>query len=90
MEDREALITSLMDALRVKSQTARSEIDDLIDACILDLTIQGVVIDSLSNPLIKHAIKLYCKANFGYDEKTERFADAYKHLTISMSLSGGK
>ena len=90
MENREALVTSLMDALRVKSETAKAEVEDLVDACIVDMTLKGVNVDSIEHPLIKHAIKLYCKANFGYDESTERFAEAYQHLIYSMSLSGGE
>ncbi|WP_313413143.1 phage head-tail connector protein [Sedimentibacter sp.] len=40
------------------------------------------------DPLIKRAITLYCKANFGYDNPdAERFAESYKMLKIHLALS---
>jgi hypothetical protein len=38
--------------------------------------------------LIKRAITLYCKANFGYENsEAERFAKSYEMLKIHLSLS---
>ena len=41
-----------------------------------------------TEPLIKRAIILYCKANFGLDNKdSEKYQAAYNNLTERLSLS---
>lgn len=42
----------------------------------------------LDNPLIQQAVKLYCKAQFGYDDTSSKFAKSYELLKQSLSLSG--
>lgn len=83
----ERFVESLMTALRVKSDSAKPEIEDLIEACVADLRISGVIVRE-GDPLCKQAIKLYCKANYGYDKDTERFKASYEALKDSMALSG--
>lgn len=41
------------------------------------------------NPLIERAIMLYCKANFGYSEDSEKYQKAYDYLKCALSLAGG-
>lgn len=75
-------------ALRIKNSAYDAEIQDLIDACKIDLATGGVkVVDEL-NSLTQHAIVLYCKANFGYDENSQKFAEAYEKLKIVLALTG--
>lgn len=57
-------------------------------ACQMDLKIAGVVKTDLDDPLIQQAVKLYCKAHFGYEEESEKFQRAYDALKASLSLSG--
>ncbi len=81
------LLEKLARSVRIKSESAKEEVRDLAEACILDLEIAGVyVIDE--DPLCEQAIKLYCKAHYGYDEDSERFGVAYAALRDSMALSG--
>ena len=84
----EYFIEELKKAVRVKSREADSEIIELAKAAEMDLMIAGVVSKGEDDPLSHQAIKLYCKANYGYDEKTERFQQAYQSLKNSMALSG--
>lgn len=84
----EELIRQLMRAVRVKTDSAGDEITDLVDACKKDLEIAGVYVVDEKDPLCKQAIKLYCKANYGYDKDSEKFGAAYAALKDSMSLSG--
>lgn len=81
---------SLMRAVRVKSDAAKQEIEELAEACVLDLNIAGVYVTDPSDPLTLQALKLYCKANFGYDSETDtkRFQASYEHLKTLMALSG--
>ena len=39
--------------------------------------------------LIKQAVKMYCKANFGYGgSDADKFQKSYESLAVSLSLSG--
>ena len=84
----EELIQELMRVVRVKSSNAAEEISDLVESCKRELEIAGVYITSESEPLCKQAIKLYCKAKYGYDKDSEKFQAAYESLRDSMALSG--
>ena len=76
-------------ALRIKSNKLDEEITDLIEACKIDLGLSGVKRIKDTDPLIQQAIKLYCKANFGLDNKdSEKYQKSYEMLKISLSLCG--
>lgn len=76
-------------ALRIKSNILDSEINDLIEACKIDLSISGVKKIEESDPIIARAIILYCKANFGLDNKeSEKYQNSYNLLKQSLSLCG--
>lgn len=76
--------------LRNKNNTAfDDELTDLIAACKADLRKHGVVKISESDPLIKQAVKMYCKANFGYGgSDADKFQKSYESLANSLSLCG--
>lgn len=74
-------------ALRIKTTTLDTEINDLIEACKLDLNISGVVVINETDALIKRAVTVYCKANFGLDEKdSEKYQKSYDLLKEHLSL----
>lgn len=74
--------------IRAKSSEADQEVKGLIEACLKDLEIAGVYVTDAENPLVKQAVKLYCKGNYGYDDDTERFREAYAALKDAMALCG--
>ena len=85
------MLDDVKQALRVSTNAFDAEITDLIAAARLDLQISGV--DPLKaesdDGLIKRAIILYCKTNFGIDSPdAERFQDSYVMLKQHLSLSG--
>lgn len=84
----EELVDKIQSAIRVRSENSRSEIKDLILACEIDLRIHGVYIRDYTEPLTVQAFKLYAKANYGYDENTEKFTKCYEALRDSMALCG--
>lgn len=86
--ENEELINVNMKAVRVKSSTSREEIADLIRACKKNLEIAGVYITDEEEALSRQAIKLYCKAHYGYDKDSEKFEAAYAALRDAMALSG--
>lgn len=76
-------------ALRIKSNKLDEEITDLIEACKIDLSLSGVRKIEDTDPLIQQAVKLYCKANFGLENKdSEKYQKSYDMLKISLSLCG--
>lgn len=85
-----ALIDDVKIRLHIKPTTTAYDPDvmDLIESAKADLSVGGVEIINETDPLTKQAIKLYCQANFGYDEDSEKFAKAYDGLKISMALCG--
>lgn len=95
------LIDDVKKALRVSNTAMDTEVNDLIESAKLDLTISGVNVDKtvtvdgaeVMDPLIKRAITVYCKANFGYDNPdADRLMDSFEmlktHLALSAEYSG--
>ena len=85
------MLNDVKDALRVNGDDLNLEILDLIEAAKADLILSGVleskVIDT--DPLIKRAVTVYCKANFGYEDPklAERFQESYISLKHHLTLS---
>lgn len=76
-------------SLRIKSSKLDDEINDLIEACKIDLSISGVRKIKDEDPIIQRAIIVYCKANFGFDNKdSEKYQKSYDLLKQSLSLCG--
>ena len=76
-------------AVRIKSKAFDSELIDLIEAAELDLSIAGVKKIDDQDPLIKQAIVMYCKANFGLDNKdSEKYQAVYDNLKERLCLCG--
>ena len=82
-----ALLSEMAQAVRVNLTDASSaELTGLIRAAAADLQRQGVQVIDLDDPLTKQAVKLYCKANYGYDDDSEKFRRCYEALSASMAL----
>ena len=84
------MIEDVKRELRITNTAYDQEVSDLIEAAKLDLRIPQI--DELkileSDPLIQRAIILYCKANFGLDNKdSEKYQKSYDNLAEKLSLS---
>lgn len=76
-------------ALRIKSNKFDDEIQDLISACKIDLSISGVRKVREDDLIIQRVIILYVKANFGLDNNdSEKYYKSYLLLKQSLSLCG--
>ena len=74
---------------RIKSNSLDLEIQDLIESAKADLNISGVKNLDEEDPLIIQAVKTYCKANFGLDNKdSEKYQKSYDMLKQHLSLCG--
>lgn len=73
-------------ALRITTDQLNDEIEDNIEYARADLQRVGIDTD-IDNPLIQKAIELYCKWQFDFCEKGDKFQAAYEGLRDSMMLS---
>lgn len=85
-----ALLDEMRVRLRVTTDLTDAEIQDEIDAALADMRRVGIKEHLLNadNPaaLVKHAIALYCKAYYGYDNANERpqFIAAYERTVCDL------
>lgn len=85
------LLEKVKQALRIRSNSVIiiDEINELIESAKLDLRISGVKKINEDDPLIVQAIKTYCKANYGLDNKdSEKYQESYNSLKQHLSLCG--
>jgi hypothetical protein len=82
------LFTDIKAILRISNTAYDAEITDLILSAKADLGICGLLETSEIDPLIKRAITLYCKANFGFDNSdSAKLQQSYEMLRNHLSLS---
>lgn len=84
----EEMINSAKKWLRITTSTVDEEIEQVIQACLIDLKNGGVEAIDLEDPAIQQAVKLFLKSQFGYDMNAERFGQSYEFLKKSLALSG--
>lgn len=86
-----ALIDDAKKELRISNTAHDTEVTDLIASAKKDLEFTAIDASKIveSDPLIKRAIILYCKANFGYDNPdAPRFQASYDALKITLANCG--
>jgi len=85
------MLTDVKRSLRISVNQFDTEIADLIAAARIELIQAGVRKDkaeSDTDSLIKRAVTVYCKANFGYDNpEADRMALSFWNLKQSLRLS---
>ena len=81
------MIDAVKLALRITTDAFDDELEMLINSCKIDLNLAGVNIINENDDRIRNAICLYCKANFGYRDDSQKFQNAYISLRDSMALS---
>lgn len=81
------MIDAVKLTLRITTDAFDDELMMLINSCKIDLNLAGVNIINEDDDRIRNAICLYCKANFGYCDDSQKFQNAYISLRDSMALS---
>ena len=84
-----ALLDEMRMRLRVASDMTDDEIEGEIYAAVADMRRCGVKESLLDmddpSPLVRHAIALYCKAYYGYDNsEREQFVAAYERTLCDL------
>lgn len=83
----EKLLPEARKWIRKSVSNLDTEIQQTVAACMLDLKNAGIVNFRDNDPLLQQAAKLYLKAHFGYDDKSEKWEAAYERLKAALSLS---
>lgn len=81
------MLETVKKAIRVTTDKLDDEIVTIIEACKLDLLLSGVNRIDETDPLIKRAIIIYTKANFGSSVDSEKFQQSYNVLKCSLALA---
>jgi hypothetical protein len=82
------ILDDVKTALRIKNTAYDSEITDLVAACKIDLGLAGIIKIDDTDAIIKRAIIIYCKANFGSNPDSEKYQRSYDMLKCSLALAG--
>lgn len=97
------MIEKIRTALRISHKNLDSNIKSDIETALLDMKRLGIetfqrdkdgkVIQEndkveLKDALVEKAVELYCKAQFDFQGKGERYQKSYEALRDSLSLSG--
>lgn len=86
-----ALLDDVKDALRISGNDLDTEVTDLINAAQADLKLSGILTSkatSTTDPLVRRAVVIYCKANFGWaNNEGEKFQNSYDMLKRHLCLS---
>lgn len=95
------ILQKIKTALRITTDDFDTELTDLINACLLDLGIAGITVDSLIvadtqsttfDNLLLRAVITYCRANFGDAngvEEYDRLKASYDEQKAQMQMATG-
>lgn len=83
------LIDKVKMALRITTDAFDDELNDLIQAAIIDLDIAGVDSQEGITPIISRAIITYCKCHFGQPDDYDRLKSSYDEQKAQLSMATG-
>lgn len=76
-------------ALRKTTDAFDSELTDLIESAKQDLGIAGVVVPENLDSIVRTAIKVYCKLQFGEPDEYDRLKKSYDEQKAQLSMHTG-
>lgn len=87
-----AILDDVKRALGITGDEWNSDISDLIDASLIDMGLAGVDGENVveTNPLVKQAIKTYCRMNFsvfGLPDDYDGLKRSYDEQKAQMSMA---
>lgn len=83
------MLEAVKRALRLTVNVYDTELQELIDAALLDLGIAGVTEYSENDPLVLTAVKTYCRMRFGSPDDYDRLAAAYDAQKGALQIATG-
>lgn len=88
--NRELFLEEVKKALRINHGEFDNEVELLIDSCKQELRLSGIMIPNnfYDDPMLKHAIIVYCKSNFGFDNsEAERLNRSYESIKSFLTTN---
>ena len=87
---RTALVRAIKDSMRMSTASIiiDNDINGCIDACLMDLQLAGVVKIDETDALIIRAAQLFTKADFNYNNMSDKYRQSYDALKMSLALAG--
>ena len=82
------MLAAVKENLRMSGATLDDDLQDDIDAALMDLERVGIDTSDQYQPLILKAVKLYCRWQQDYMGKGEQYYKAYTGLMQALSLAG--
>ncbi|WP_312047989.1 phage head-tail connector protein [Anaerotignum sp.] len=82
------MVAKIRAALRITHSNFDSEIQGDIDACLLDLKRVGIPNPNQEDALIYKAVEMYCKWQYDFGGKGDKFEQAYTNLRMGLALCG--
>lgn len=83
------MVAKIKTALRISHNALDYEIQDDINACLLDMQRVGIdTSDYQKDALLGKCVELYCKAEYDFAGKSEAFRRAYESTRDAISLCG--
>lgn len=82
------MVEKIRKSLRITHGNFDLEIQSDIDACFLDLKRAGIPNPNQEDALIYKAVEMYCKWQYDFGGKGDRYEQSYKSLRVGLALSG--
>lgn len=83
------MLTATKLALRITTTAFDAELNDLINAGLMDLGIAGVTDDDTDDELIRRAVITYCKLHFGEPDQYDKLKASYDEQKAQLSMATG-
>ena len=85
------MLEAVRKALRIKTTAYDSELEQLILAAQLDLSVAGVVLESNTtlDALVQLAVITYCKMHFGQPDDYDRLKRSYDEQKAQLATCTG-
>lgn len=83
------LIYAARKALRITTGAFDDEIEDLLNAALIDLGIAGVVVPDGVDAIVKQACLTYVKVHFGEPDDYDRLKASYDEQKAQLSMATG-
>lgn len=83
------MLTATKLALRITTNAFDAELNDLINAGLMDLGLAGVTEDDTDDELVRRAVITYCKLHFGEPDQYDKLKSSYDEQKAQLSMATG-
>ena len=83
------MLSAVKLALRITTTAFDSELNDLINAGLIDLKQAGITNQNAEDPMIRRAIITFCRLNFGQPDDYDRLKKSYDEQKAQLGMATG-